>query len=325
MDEDILHIVTRILANEANDNDLLAFNDWMSRDDKNRQKFEQLLDYWNMPVKIENAETSQVSFEKFKRRMQPSGVKRKLLRSWLLPAAASVALLIIGTFMFQFFKKEQPAVEFFTYISQNGTYQITLPDSTSVHLNRNSKITYSSEYGITNRQIELQGEAYFNVTKHDCPFRLAIANNDAVIEVLGTKFNVKANEDQPEIVATLVEGSIMFRDDKQQVLISPDQQLAYNRNTSSIIIKNIDVDLYVSWKDHIFRFNRIPFQEFCDELERIYEVEISVSPKLKDITVSGSFEYRQSIGEVLNIMKKSVSFRWSRERNQIVIKDLLTN
>ena len=325
MEEDILYIVTRILANEADAKDLLVFNDWISRDEKNRQKYEQLLEYWNMSVEIENAETLQVSFEKFTRRMAASGVKRKLLRSWLLPAAASIALLIGGAFMFHFLRKDQPTAEYYTCNSQNNIFQLILPDSTTVHLNRNSKITYSSEYGTKNRQVELQGEAYFDVRKDDCPFRLSIANSDAVIEVLGTKFNVKANEDESAIVATLEEGSILFRDDRQLVLISPDQQLVYNRNTSSIVLENIDVNLYISWKDHIYRFSRISFRELCAELERIYEVKISVSQKLEDITVSGSFEYRQSIEEVLNAMKKSVSFNWIRERDQIIVNSLSVN
>ena len=320
MDKDILHIVTRVLSNEANAKDRLVFNDWMSRDEKNRQKFEQLLDYWNISVEIENAEMPQVSFEKFKPRMAVSGVKKKMMNSWLLPAAASIALLIIGAYMIHFFTKNQPATEYYTSISQNGVYQLTLPDQTTVYLNRNSKITYSSEYGKKIRQVELRGEAYFDVTKNDCPFHLGIGNNDAVIEVLGTKFNVKANDGEPEIVATLEEGSILFRNGKQQVLIAPEQQLIYNKNTSAFVLENVDAGLYIAWKDHIYRFSRIPFREFCDELERIYGVEINVSQKLKDVSVSGSFEYRQDIEEVLNIMKKSVSFKWSREKNQIEIK-----
>jgi ferric-dicitrate binding protein FerR (iron transport regulator) len=63
LDDHILHIVTRILANEANAKDILAFNDWMSRDEKNRHKCEQLMDYWNMSVGIENAETPEASFD----------------------------------------------------------------------------------------------------------------------------------------------------------------------------------------------------------------------------------------------------------------------
>ena len=321
MDDHTLNIVTRILANEANAKDMFALNDWMSRDEKNRRIFGQLISYWNLPVAIENAETPEASFGKFNRRMAASGAKKKMLRLWAMPMAASFALLIVGSFLMYFLLKDNPAVEHFSYISQNSACQLTLPDQTSVHLNKNSRITYSSEYGIKNRQVELQGEAYFDVAKTGSAFRLGIAHTDAVIEVLGTKFNVKAYADEPEIVATLEEGSIMFRDSKQQILMLPDQQLTYHKTTFAFQLDETDVDVHVSWKDRIYRYSRISLQELCNELERIYGVEISISQKLKDITVSGSFEYEQSLDEVLNVMKKSLSFKWRREGTKIIIKE----
>ena len=320
MEEEIVHIVTRVLANEANAKDMLAINDWMSRDEKNRHKLMQLTEYWNIPVNIGNAETPEVSFVKFQQRMATYNAKKKMFRTWAMPMAVSFALLIVGTFMMYLFMKNTPAVEHYTYVSPNGDYQLTLPDQTTVHLNKNSRITYSSEYGAKNRQVELQGEAYFDVVKNSEPFRLAIANTDAVIEVLGTKFNVKAYEDEPDIVVTLEEGSIRFSDGKQQVLMSPDQQLTYHRAGSDYQLNDTDVELYISWKDKVYRYSRISLQELCTELEKIYGIEINLSPKLSDISITGSFEYRQSIEEVLNMMKKSASFDWSREKKQIVIK-----
>ena len=319
MEEYILKIVARILANEASADDMLAFNDWMSRDEKNRHKFEQWTAYWNMPVVIENAETPMISIERFNRRIDTSIAKKKTLRTFAWSLAASFALLIVGTLFMYFLMKGTLAVDYYTCISQNGTYQLTLPDHTSVYLNKDSRITYSSLYGKKNRQVELQGEAYFDVTKTGNAFLLAITNTDAVIEVLGTKFNVKAYNDEPEIVATLEEGSIMFKDGKQQVLISPDQQLIYQKNTSVFSLAETETDLATAWKDNVYRYSRITMHELCNKLENIYGVEIAISPKLKDITVSGSFEYQQSIEDVLNVMKKSVVFKWSKDGNKIVI------
>ncbi len=320
MDEKILHIVTRILTNEANAKDVLAFNDWISQDEKNRLKFEQLMEYWDIPTGIGNAETPEASFKKFRQRMVNSGSKKTPFRLWAIPAAASLALLIVGTLFIYLFLKDNLAVEYYHYACQGSSYQLTLPDSTSVYLNKDSQLTYSSRYGSKDRQVELQGEAYFNVTKSDRKFRVCIAHTDAIIEVLGTKFNVLAYEDEPEIVATLEEGSILFKDGKQQVLISPDQQLTYHKINSVFNLREIDTDLYTAWKDNVYRYNRVSLQELCNELENIYEVEITISPQLKDIKVSGSFEYQQSLDEVLNVMKKGVSFKWKREENKIVIK-----
>lgn len=274
--------------------------------------------YWNMSVEVANVETPKASFEKFRQRMV-SDMKTRIFKLWALPIAASIALLVVGTGFIYFFMKGSLAVEYYTYTCQDSNYQLMLPDSTSVYLNKDSRITYSNRYGKKNRQVELLGEAFFDVRKNESPFLLDIANTGTTIEVLGTRFNVQAHGDEQEIVATLEEGSILFKDGKQQVMLSPNQQLIYNKKTLVLNLQDVDADIYTAWKDDIYRYSRISLQELCVELERIYGVEISVNQQLKDIKVSGSFEYRQSLEDVLNVMKKSIAFEWKRNENKVIV------
>src|SRR5690606_18295116 len=89
---------------------------------------------------------------------------------------------------------------------KGGTYQITLPDGTKVWLNAASTLKYPSRFSENERIVELVGEAYFDVAKAETPFR--VMSKGQRVEVLGTRFNISAYADDPEIKTTLVEGKV---------------------------------------------------------------------------------------------------------------------
>ena len=320
MDKQILNIITRILANEANPSDILTLNERIGQDAKNKFKFRQLMEYWNIPVEIENAESSELSFERFKTRIEREDNRKNKFRIWAYPIAAAVALLFISTFFIHLFLKDHLSIEYYTYACQNGNYHLVLPDNTSVFLSKDSKITYTDKYGKNGRNVTLQGEAFFNVEKSGKVFKVDIAGSDAVVEVLGTEFNLKSYENEDEIILTLESGSVIFKDSKQQMILSPNQQLSYNKNSSGFNMQTVDTELFTSWKDNIYRHYNISLQELCNELEKMFGVEIGLNPQLKDIKVSCSFKYEQDLDEILDIMNKSVPFKWSKNGTKYTIK-----
>ena len=109
--------------------------------------------------------------------------------------------------------------------------------------------------------------------------------NGASITVLGTHFNVKADAESDDITATLVEGSIRFEGAKQNIVMTPNQQ-------------------------------SIPFTELIENLKDIYQVEIRIDDeRLADpsITVSGTFNQKQSIEQILKVISHSLPIRWTNK------------
>lgn len=324
MINDINHIIAKVLSGRAGTEDVLIFNDWLNQSEKNKLEFSRLSEYWNVPVNIEDEMpdiTSDFAFEKLTKRLdRPRKKKINIIPGTrFISVAASVTLLIAGVFIIYFLQKnELPPDEYFTYVCPSGNYEMTLPEGSTVYLNENSRLTYSNGYNREKRSVTLEGEAYFDVVKSETPFELTLG--EVSIEVLGTRFNISAYKGQEHIIATLEEGSIRFRNGDRQIMLAPGQQLTYDRNTSDIDIREVEVDLYTAWKEGLYKYRRITLQQLCLELENKFGVEIAVSPRLKDISVTGSFERHQSLDEILGIMKKSVSFKWKRIGNKITIQ-----
>ena len=114
------------------------------------------------------------------------------------------------------------ASEYYTLLTDEHKSDFTLEDGTVITLNKNSRLSYSNKYGKDKRDVKLEGEAYFEVSKDpDKPFLVEM--NGASIVVLGTHFNVKADADSDDITATLVEGSIRFEGAKQNIVMTPNQ------------------------------------------------------------------------------------------------------
>lgn len=202
--------------------------------------------------------------------------------------------------------------EYYTLLAGEHTSNFTMEDGTVITLNKNSRLSYSDKYGKDNRNVKLEGEAYFEVAKDSGkPFQVEM--NGASITVLGTHFNVKADAESDDITATLVEGSIRFEGAKQNIVMTPNQQLTFSRSTNKVDVKHVDTDPFTFWKDGLLKYKSIPFIELIKELQSTYKVEIQIdSQELKKpaVTVSGTFSQEQSIEQILKVISRSLPIRW---------------
>lgn len=318
MNSDINHIIARVLNEEASVSDILAFNDWINQSEGNRQEFTRLKEYWSMPVEVEH-EMPEIAFERFKKYLSVNRTKKHFsINTKFLLIAAGIALLIVSSFTIYLLQRGNSSpLEYYTYFSPNGVQQLILPEGSQVYLNQGSKLVYSNRFNRENRQVTLEGEAYFAVEKSAHKFEVNVGN--ASIEVLGTKFNVQAYATRDRMAITLEEGSVMFKTNGQQINIIPGQQLVYDKNNLDFDLHLVDTKLFTSWKDGIYKYVSINLQELCKKLEERFDVEIVLHPKLKDVNVSGSFDAQQSLEQIFTIMQRSLAFQWKRTGNKIMI------
>lgn len=221
-------------------------------------------------------------------------------------------LFIFSTAFFLYNTKDRTS-EYYTLLTDEHTSNFTLEDGTVITLNKNSRLSYSDKYGKDSRNVKLEGEAYFEVAKDsNKPFQVEM--NGASITVLGTHFNVKADAESDDITATLVEGSIRFEGAKQNIVMTPNQQLTFNRSTNKVDVKEIDTETFTAWKDGLLKYKSIPFIELIENLKDIYQVEIRIDDeRLADpsITVSGTFDQKQSIEQILKVISCSLPVQWT--------------
>ena len=209
-------------------------------------------------------------------------------------------------------------------VPRGGQFVINLADGTKVWLNSESQLKYPVSFvDGESREVELTyGEAYFEVshsTEHKGS-NFKVVNNNQVMEVLGTKFNIKAYKDESTIYTTLVEGKVKVSSSEKSVLLSPNQQSIIGKNNSDILVKAVDVFPITSWKNGIFYFKGMTLKQMSKVLARWYDVEFIIEDsKLQDITFVGVLRKELSIEEILSSIVKSSQINTYEINNKTII------
>ncbi|WP_316815158.1 FecR family protein [Pedobacter nyackensis] len=256
-------------------------------------------------------------------------------------SAAAVLIIISTAVVFFYQHKDQisnstsAVVKFETRKGQKK--QITLSDGTVVWLNSLSSLTLNDGYNEKTREVNLIGEAYFDVThKKDKPFKVYTA--DFSINVLGTAFNVKAYPDDETSETTLIRGSINMQptsDNKKTITMVPSQKVIFVKNEKlkpdhkagkiqDIIVKNYQevrdtTVVETAWTKNNLEIFDQRFIDMKGVLERWFDVQIIfTSEEVKNYKFTGTFT-NESIVDVLIALKKTAKFNYEIKEKTITI------
>jgi transmembrane sensor len=154
-----------------------------------------------------------------------------------------------------------------------GQYQLLLSDGSKVWLNASSSIRFPTAFTGKHREVELVGEAYFEVTKNkQKPFHVNV--NGMQVEVLGTHFNINAYGNEDNIKTSLLEGSVKIKSGRTSGLLKPGEQGILDKNANKIEIKKIDMNEVIAWKNGLFQFDGASITTIMREISRWYDVKI---------------------------------------------------
>lgn len=155
---------------------------------------------------------------------------------------------------------------------RGGQYTVNLPDGSKVILNAASSLKYPLRFTGKNREVELTGEAYFEISKDKTkPFMVKTPNQQ--VEVLGTHFNINAYEDEIKTHTTLVEGSVKISASGNQKILSPGYQSILDEN-KLLTIRQADLLEVTAWKEGNFEFVNAPIETIMKQVTRWYDAEI---------------------------------------------------
>ena len=157
-----------------------------------------------------------------------------------------------------------------------GEYSLTLADGTKVWLNAMSELRYPVAFGEGVREVELKGEAYFEVEKNEGkPF--IVKTDEFNVRVLGTSFNISAYLDSPLAHTTLCSGHVRINDRTnpgKEVDILPGEQLLFHRDNREMSVREVDTDVFVSWREGFFQFDNNTVEEVFTILQRWYNIQV---------------------------------------------------
>ena len=226
-----------------------------------------------------------------------------------------------GVISFQKTKSDKKKIEMQTiYVPKSGEYELLLADGTRVHLNSETSLTFPSSFEGESRQVELKGEAYFEVKKSDKQF--LIKTSDLTVEVLGTMFNINAYETSSYVNTTLVEGNVRVHlPGSQKVFqLKPEQNLRFDKESNEVSIQLVNTDYYTAWVKGEFMFRNQPLPEIFTQLERWYDFKIVYENKeIRKMRFTGSAEKAKQLSYLLDLITDVTNIKYRYEGEKIIL------
>ena len=248
-------------------------------------------DMWIRGEKIRRDISYQISQKERAEYAAQQKKKSRVRTAWKI--AASV-LLIVGIgwgSYYLYLDIPAPEVAWMERSTRKGQKAtVSLTDGTIVYLNVNSKLSFPERFGPDNREVELEGEAFFKVAKNaKRPF--VIKSGGITTTVLGTSFNVKAFEGEP-LHVTVTSGKVKVNavepgGGQNEVILLPNQQGYYDE---FLLKKEVNVQQFVAWRDKVLYFEEASLAEVATVLERWFDVSITIeNEQLQGCTISGKY------------------------------------
>ncbi|WP_303919464.1 FecR family protein [Draconibacterium sediminis] len=245
------------------------------------------------------------------------GVRKNVVFS--IAGMTAILLIILG-FLFL----SNPSVKLNNRIELATSYgnqtESVLPDGTKVYLNSGSNLSYHYNDKDKIREVEFNGEAFFEVAKNEKPFVIE-TNGGMKIEVLGTKFNLMAYCDDENIITALIEGKVeISNQDGQKVNVLPGQIVEFEKETENMKMIPGNANLSSAWREHKIYLDNSSLASITKILERMYNVQIYFNPPEigEQIHYTGVLQ-EETIIDVLNALKELSDICFKQKGKEIII------
>ncbi len=305
------NIVTRYLLNNSS-NDKQMIDKIIQDDEKSRKEFEAYLEVWEKSANLKDFEMIDTvsGWKRVRARMKIQTTNKRIPARSYFTRIAAILILALGLAYFltriinYLSTKEMIYSEIAT---TNEIEQTTLPDGSIVSLNKASKIIYNSSYGKSNRDIILEGEAFFDVKRNEkIPFKIHTLNS--TIEVLGTSFDVKV--DTTEVIVGVLSGKVALYksgNTKNRIELLTGNTGIYSTAENKLTVKPHFDRNSIAWHTKEFIFWDQPLDEVCRVLANFYHLEFIPNEEFKlteSITFTCSTESLDSVLSTINLSLK---------------------
>ena len=253
-------------------------------------------------------------------------VVRKRLSSTIrisMGIAASIAVILCCYFLVSNYKNEEH-LQWQSVVAPAGQKaQVTLTDGTKIWLSSKTTLRYPSNFGHSNRDVTLDGEAYFEVAKNKkLPFIVQTEHNK--VQVVGTHFNICAYNGSNNFETTLTEGIVdiyELNSDIATARLTKDERYSeVNGVGTKSKISSLD---FLMWREGIYCFDDMSFPAIATKLERYYNVKITIlNPAMMNYRCTGKFNEQDGIIHLLKVIQQDCSFKFTfdQQKRSIIIK-----
>ena len=325
-EEQYIPLIHKSLTDQVSEAEVVRLQEWLVASPQNQEIYSQIVESWEIAERFElpiNVDIDH-AFDKFKTAThgETTAITTKssdpVRRLWpTISAIAAIGLLLIGViWAWQTTQSSSPDLVETTATTPRTL--VTLPDQSVVTLNQGAKISYNPDF--TERKIQLDGEAFFEVTKNpEKPFTILTKNTTTT--VLGTSFNIK-NEALKTIV-TVFTGKVSFADRARKngsLILTPTQRGIYQSDQQKISKEEQIALETINWQRANIAYQDQALSQILPALETFYGVTIELNePTLNNCTFTGTFK-RAALKDALEALAFSMNLTFTQENNQIVLK-----
>ena len=197
---------------------------------------------------------------------------------------------------------------------------LTLSDGSVIKLNAASRLVYPEKFSKNSREVALEGEAFFSVSK-DASRPFMVKSGDLTTSVLGTSFNLRAFSEEETFKVAVVTGKVSVSQNLQsgnEIILEPNEIITYNQTNQSLEKQAGDVRHLTDWKDGILRFNNINLKAAAKEIEKWYGVEVMIGSELESCIISGGYK-NLSLEKLLKALQYSLNFQYQYTNDTVRI------
>ncbi|MDH6306455.1 ferric-dicitrate binding protein FerR (iron transport regulator) [Parabacteroides sp. PF5-5] len=244
----------------------------------------------------------------------------RFLREMLKIASVILLTLTAGYFFTQYRQSYKEIAMQTIHVPSGQRVNLTLPDGTNVWLNARTTLKYPVTFSAKERLMELDGEAYFEVTENkEKPF--IVKTSKGAVEVLGTDFNVESYTWKNDFETTLMRGSVKVTsaaNEEKTVTLTPDNKAILR--DGEFVVERVDDYTTYRWIEGLICFKNESFTSIMKDFEKYYGVTIKVkNRKIQQYHYTGKFRHTDGIDYALRVLQKDIYFTYSRDdENQII-------
>ena len=318
-------IIAKFLMGKCTEEELVQVNLWIKESDENARKLFRMEEIYHLgkekhtvsPKRMDQAERSlykRLAIEEAKQN------RTLAIHRWMKYAAIITVILLTGTGITYWIGQNALINNKMIAVASEGNVEeIVLPDGTKVWLNQSAVLKYPREFSDKERNVYLEGEAYFEVS-HDTRKPFIVHTGELTVTVLGTEFNVNTRI-PTHVRTTLVEGKVQvtFKEGIPYIL-TPGEMASTDVFSGQTTVEQVNIQKYIAWRHGRFCFEEATIEEIMQELSLWYDLQVEYqNQKVKQEKFSGYLPRGESVMSILQKIEQTSYVHFKRVQNKIIV------
>jgi transmembrane sensor len=319
-------MIVKELKGESTNEESQKITQWVTKDAANLKIYNELWSAYALASPNVSAfqTDKEVAWSKISKKIITSRRSSNFVIQFSRIAAAAVLFFLAGIAV-QFFTSSKISPGFLNQYStvivpEGQKSMVVLPDGSKVWLNSGTTLKYKSDFNTTVREVEIDGEAYFDVKK-DKTRMFKVNTGEVNVEVYGTAFNVKNYKEEKKLEVTVENGNVgVIRAGSKLADLIKGKQATIHSDNKEVVVSSASVDVVTAWKNNQLIFDGTPFEDGIRYLERWYGVKIQIEEKIKK-QHNYTFKVKtESLRELLKLLQVITPLTYKIDGKNVTIK-----